>query len=66
MVLVDLYSGPNYIFETITGHSEGTSRALALVLYPAEEARADATHPRHPRALRAGIHHGERFGQANR
>ena len=68
MVLVDLYSGPNYIFETITGHSEGTSRALALVLYLAlaEEARADATHPRHPRALRAGIHHGERFGQANR
>lgn len=32
MVLVDLYSGPNYIFETITGHSEGTSRAL-VVLY---------------------------------
>ena len=24
MVLVDLYSGPNYIFETITGHFEGS------------------------------------------
>ena len=27
MVLVDLYSGPNYIFEAITGHSDALTRA---------------------------------------
>jgi hypothetical protein len=27
MVLVDLYSGPNYVFETITGHPEGSHRS---------------------------------------
>jgi hypothetical protein len=42
MVLADLYSGPNYILEAITGHSGSShhSQTVTVVLAAAEEARA--------------------------